>query len=154
MSFRFSSQVLSFCTWHLRMSYYMTMFLRKKWIKQWVLMTLFCTFYQMLFCKTDKYQILICVVFLALLLNLSSLMDFPYDALFIMESIVIFKWNDSSYDWMGTSALVWMKFACYWLKSGVSIIMEVIYHPFFKKNNLSIVISQNSLFILYIRKVL
>lgn len=43
------------------------------------------------FCQTDKYQILICVVFLALLLNLSSLMDLPHDALFIMESIVIFK---------------------------------------------------------------
>lgn len=43
------------------------------------------------FCQTDKYQILICVVFLALLLNLSSLMVLPHDALFIMESIVIFK---------------------------------------------------------------
>lgn len=43
------------------------------------------------FCQTDKYQILICVVFLAHLLNLSSLMDLPHDALFIMESIVIFK---------------------------------------------------------------
>lgn len=43
------------------------------------------------FCQTDKYQILICVVFLALLLNLSGLIDLPHDALFIMESIVIFK---------------------------------------------------------------
>lgn len=50
------------------------------------------------FCQTDKYQILICVVFLALLLNLSSLMDLPHDTLFIMESTVIFKRNDSSYD--------------------------------------------------------
>lgn len=43
------------------------------------------------FCQTDKYQILICVVFLALLLNLSGLMDLPHDVSFIMESIVIFK---------------------------------------------------------------
>lgn len=42
-------------------------------------------------CQTDKYQILICVVFLALLLNLSSLMDLPHDVSFIMESIVILK---------------------------------------------------------------
>lgn len=43
------------------------------------------------FCQTDKYQILICVVFLALLLDLSSLMALPHDVSFIMESIVIFK---------------------------------------------------------------
>jgi len=43
------------------------------------------------FCQADKYQILICGFFLALLLNLSSLIDLPHDVSFIMESIVIFK---------------------------------------------------------------